>query len=87
MSQAKGRPDDMVYIHSNGTKAKIAFLWGDQDNPVPKGLDITIRFAAKVAHDFKFHCEHVEYQNMDQARKQGLILAEGIIDLLNEPLG
>jgi hypothetical protein len=86
MSKAHKRTDDILYVNSDGTKAKIAFIWGRKKDPVPKGLDITVKLAHRKNRDLKIHYDHKAYQTVGQARRQGLILARGIVDLLNEPL-
>lgn len=80
------RPEDVLYVHSDGTKAKIAFVWGKRNNPVPKGLAIKVKSPSHKYRDIRIHCDHQGYLNLDQARKQGLILSQGIVDLLSEPL-
>jgi hypothetical protein len=86
MSKAHKRTDDILYVNSDGTKTKIAFIWGRKKDPVPKGLDITVKLAHRKNRDLKIHYGHKAYKTVGQARRQGLILARGIVDLLNEPL-
>lgn len=86
MSKTHKRTDDILFVNSDGTKAKIAFIWGRKKDPVPKGLDITVKLAHRKNRDLKIHYGHKAYKTVGQARRQGLILARGIVDLLNEPL-
>ncbi|WP_277964977.1 hypothetical protein [Pseudomonas sp. RIT-To-2] len=86
MSKTSKHPHDMLYVHSDGTKAKIVFLWRKQHDLIPKGLDITIKFPSRKHHHLKIQCDHTVYQSLSQARRQGMIIAEGIVDLLAEPL-
>jgi len=86
MSEKHKRADDILYVNSDGTKAKIAFIWGKKKDPIPQGLDITIKRADHSKRDLTIHCNHKNYRSLAQARTQGMMLAEGVIDLLSQPL-
>lgn len=86
MSKTHKRTDDILYVNSDGTKAKIAFIWGRKKDPVPKGLDITVKLPHRKSRDLIIDYDHKVYGTVGQARKQGLVLARGIVDLLCEPL-
>jgi hypothetical protein len=38
MGILKERPYPVNYVHPNGNRAKIDFIWGEQNNPAPVGL-------------------------------------------------
>ena len=70
------------YVHQDGATAKIDFIWGAADDPVPKGLRITVKFADRKIHILR---EKAVYRSFDEAKKQGIKLAAGVVDLLGEP--
>lgn len=72
------------YVHPDGVTAKIDFIWGAADDPVPKGLRITVKLADRKIHILR---EKAVYRSFDEAKKQGIKLAAGVIDVLGEPLG
>jgi hypothetical protein len=84
MSARVDQVSTVDYVHPGGVTAKIHFIWGATDDPVPKGLRITVKFAGKKIHILR---EKAVYRSFDEAKKQGIKLAAGVIDLLGEPLG
>ncbi|AHG43635.1 hypothetical protein N018_14310 [Pseudomonas syringae CC1557] len=76
----------MLYVNSDGTKATIHFIWGKKKNPVPRGLDVTVKLPGRRGRDVMIHCDHQAYRSLSQAKKRGIILVEGIVALLNELL-
>lgn len=71
MSMDRPRPID--YVH-RGFKAKIDFLWADNNDPAPKGLIITIEYDEGVASIV----EKFNFKNFEEAVIQGewLVIAD-----------
>ena len=84
MSVREKKVSTINYVHPDGVKAKIDFIWGAKVDPVPKGLRITIKFAGKKIHILQ---DEAVYSSFEEAKKQGIKLAARVFDLLGEPLG
>lgn len=83
MSVVAERPHSVDYVHQNGIKARIDFTWGAPDDPVPKGICVTVNFANE---DIRLIRERTVYISFEEAMRQGIRLAEDVIDMLLEPL-
>lgn len=83
MSTMAERPCSVDYTHQNGIKARIDFIWGAPDDPAPSGICVTVNFANE---NIRLIRENTVYKSFEEAMKQGIRLAEGVIDVLFEPL-
>lgn len=72
-----GRPYAVNYVHPNGREAMIDFEWGDPDDPIPKGLRISVKYSEDNIQNLH---EKALYKSFDDAKSQGLKLAANMIE-------
>ncbi|MCS3835571.1 hypothetical protein HNR03_000151 [Pseudomonas sp. JAI111] len=65
-----------------GVKAKVDFQWGADDDPVPKGLRVTVDSADSPVIASR---EKAKYSSFEQARDHGIELAKADIDRILGP--
>ncbi|MCS3418389.1 MULTISPECIES: hypothetical protein [unclassified Pseudomonas] len=75
------RPYPVDYEH-RGVKAKIDFIWGADNDPVPKGLKITFD---RVDDPVIALREKAHYSSFEQARDQGIKIARADINRVLGP--
>jgi hypothetical protein len=74
------RPHPVNYRHPTGREATIDFEWGDPGDPIPKGLRITLKHSADYVQNLH---EVAIYKSFDDAKNQGIKLAENMIEQAN----
>ncbi|WP_166362504.1 hypothetical protein [Pseudomonas akapageensis] len=72
MSVMVERPYPVDFVHPNGKRAKIDFIWGMPDNPAPVG----IRVWGREGHDdILLARESWSWKSFDEALRRGIRLA------------
>lgn len=72
MSLLAERPYPVDYVHSNGKRAKIDFIWGKPDNPTPTGLRV---WGRDGGGDILLAKEIWPWKSFDEAMRHGIGLA------------
>lgn len=66
------RPYPVDYVHPNGRRAKIDFIWGKPDNPAPVGLRV---WGRDGSNDVLLAKESWPWKSFDEAMRRGIRLA------------
>lgn len=71
------RPHSISFVHRNGEEAMIDFEWGDSNDPIPKGLRITVKYSEDYIQNLH---EKAIYKSFEDAKSQGIQLATKMIE-------
>lgn len=72
MGVLKERPYPVNYVHPNGNRAKIDFIWGEQNNPAPVGLCV---WGKDGDEHILLSQENWQWGTFDDAMMRGIRLA------------
>lgn len=78
MSLIVDRPWPVDYDY-RGVSAKIDFIWGRPENPVPRGLRVSVQHPDNVVLNTR---ETSEFSSFEEAVQRGQQMAKVQIDLL-----